>query len=127
LGLFDKEVDVFSPNAIGGLVNAVVAHGVKAKIIAGGANNPLADATVAKTLHERGILYAPDFVINAGGIIMVYCELHKLGFEEAETRTKAIYDTTLRVFDTAKQQNILPWEAAQKVAVDRIEKKRAEK
>lgn len=124
LGLFDKEVDVFSPNAIGGLVNAVVAHGVKTKIIAGGANNPLADASVAKTLHERGILYAPDFVINAGGIIMVYCELHNLGFEEAEKRTKAIYDTTLRVFDTAKQQNILPWEAAQKIAVDRIEAKR---
>lgn len=127
LSLFDKEVDVFSPNAIGGTVNAGVAHGLKAKIIAGGANNPLTDEKVARMLHERGILYAPDFVINAGGVIMVACEIEKHTFDEAHKKTEAIYDTTLRVFDYAKQHNLLPWDAAQKLALERITKARAEK
>lgn len=120
LSLYDKEVDVFSPNAIGGVVTAGVAHGLKAKILAGGANNPLASENVAQILHERGILYAPDFVINAGGVIMVACEIENLSFDEAQRRTEAIYDSTLRVFDYAKTHNYLPWEAAQKLAMERI-------
>ena len=71
LSLYDKEVDVFSPNAIGGIITPGVAHGIKAKVLAGGANNPLSDESVADILKQRDILYAPDFVINAGGVIMV--------------------------------------------------------
>jgi glutamate dehydrogenase/leucine dehydrogenase len=120
LSLYDKEVDVFSPNAIGGVVTEGVAYGLKAKILAGGANNPLASENVAKILHKRGILYAPDFVINAGGVIMVACEIEKLSFEEAQKKTEGIYDTTLKVLDYAKRNELLPWEAAQKLAIERI-------
>lgn len=127
LSLYDKEVDVFSPNAIGGVITAGVAHGLKAKIVAGGANNPLFDASVAQMLHERGILYAPDFVINAGGVIMVACEIEKHSFEEAEKKTQGIYDTTLRVYEYGKKNNLLPWAAAQHLALERIDKARLEK
>jgi len=122
LQLYDKEVDVFSPNAIGGVVTEGVAHGLKAKILAGGANNPLAAENVAVILQKRGILYAPDFVINAGGVIMVACEIEKLGFEAAQEKTMGIYDTTLKVFDYAKRNELLPWDAARDLAVERIKK-----
>ena len=77
-------------------------------------------------LAERGILYAPDFVINAGGVIMVACEIEHLSFEKAREKTLDIYDTTLRVFDFAKQHNLLPWEAARRLAVKRIEDAQAQ-
>ncbi len=125
LQLYDKEVDVFSPNAIGGIITEGVAHGLKAKILAGGANNPLASEQVAVTLQKRGILYAPDFVINAGGVIMVACELENLSFEAAHDKTMGIYDTTLQVFDYAKRNELLPWDAARELAVKRIEESQA--
>lgn len=121
LQLYEQEVDVFSPNAIGGIVTEGVAHGLKAKIVAGGANNPLGDESVAKTLARRGILYAPDFVINAGGVIMVACEIEKKTFEEAQQKTMGIYETTLKVFDYAKRNELLPWDAARELAVKRIQ------
>lgn len=125
LELYDKEVDVFSPNAIGGTIDEGVAHGLKAKILSGGANNPLGSEKVASILHQRGILYAPDFVINSGGVIMVAYELEKKSFEAAREKTMGIYETTLQVFDYAKRNNLLPWEAAQKLALHRIEEAQA--
>ncbi len=125
LELYDKDVDVFSPNAIGGTIDAGVAHSLKTKILAGGANNPLGSEKVAHMLHERDILYAPDFVINSGGVIMVACELEKQSFEAAREKTLGIYDTTLRVFEYAKQHGMLPWNAAQKLALNRIEEAQA--
>ncbi len=126
LQLYDKEVDVFSPNAIGGVVTEGVAHGLKARILAGGANNPLADENIGKILAKRGILYAPDFVINAGGVIMVACEIEKKTFEQAKEKTEGIYDTTLRVFDYAKRNELLPWDAARELALKRIQDSRAQ-
>lgn len=123
--LFGLEVDVFSPNAIGGVITETIAHTLKAKIIAGGANNPLADESVASILHQRGILYAPDFVINAGGVIMVAYELEKKSFQEATAKTLEIYDTTLRVFDYARRRHLLPWDAAQHLATLRIQEARS--
>jgi leucine dehydrogenase len=125
LQLYDKEVDVFSPNAIGGVVTEGVAYGLKAKILAGGANNPLANETIGKVLAKRGILYAPDFVVNAGGVIMVACEIEKLSFEEARKKTEGIYETTLKVFDYAKRNELLPWDAARELALKRIQESRA--
>jgi leucine dehydrogenase len=125
LELYDKEVDIFSPNAIGGTIDEGVAHGLKAKILAGGANNPLASEDVAKVLHQRGILYAPDFVINSGGVIMVACELEKKSFEEARRKTLGIFDTTRSVFEFAKRNQLLPWDAAKQLAMNRIEETRA--
>jgi glutamate dehydrogenase/leucine dehydrogenase len=125
LELYDKAVDVFSPNAIGGTIDEGVAHGLKAQILAGGSNNPLGNEQVAHILHERGILYAPDFVINSGGVIMVAAELEKKSFETARNKTLGIYETALQVFDYAKRNSLLPWDAAQKLAVQRIDEAQA--
>lgn len=118
--IYTQDVDVFSPNAIGGLLTADIAKKMSAKIVCGGANNPLDAPETAEVLHHRGILYAPDFVVNAGGIIMIYSELQGYTFEKAEAMTEGIYDKTLSVFKLANDNNLLPWDAAQKIAVDRI-------
>ncbi|MGE0201403.1 MAG: Glu/Leu/Phe/Val dehydrogenase [Candidatus Melainabacteria bacterium] len=115
-----KDMDIFSPNAVGGVITQDVAHGLKASIVAGGANNPLRDEKFATILQDRNILYAPDFVINAGGVIMISAEIDKIGFDAAKVKTEAIYDTTLRVFERAKRENILPMIAAQRIAMERI-------
>lgn len=120
--LLAMPVEVFSPNAIGGSITEDVARKLDAQIVAGGANNPLSSIEAAQLLHERGVLYAPDFVINAGGVIMVASEINKETFDQAQRKTEAIYDTTLRVFDYAKQNSLPPWEAARVLAVHRIEK-----
>jgi glutamate dehydrogenase/leucine dehydrogenase len=125
--LYARPVDVFSPNAVGGVITEAVARTLDAKILAGGANNPLASEAVAQILHERNILYAPDFVINAGGVIMVANEIEKKPFDEAQRQTEAIYDTTLRVFDYAQKASLPPWEAARRMAVERVEKAKAVK
>ena len=123
--IFELEADIYSPCALGASLNDDTIGKLKCSIVAGAANNQLADEKRdGRALHERGILYAPDFVINAGGVIMVACEIENLSFEEAKRRTEAIYDTTLRVFDYAKTNNYLPWEAAQKLSIERIQESR---
>ena len=126
--LYTKEVDVFSPNAVGGVITPEVVNILKAPVIAGAANNPLSDQQeMSKVLHQKGILYAPDFVINAGGVIMVASEIEGNGYEHAQKKTEAIYDTTLKVFEYAKRHNLPPWEAARSMAMERIESTKATK
>ncbi len=125
--LYEKEVDIFSPNAIGGLLTQEVARFLKAKIVAGGANNPLGDELVATILHQRNILYAPDFVINAGGLMMVAAEIQHVTFEQAEAQVRGIYDKTREVFEYAKSHQMLPWNAAQAIAMHRIDNARKQK
>ena len=76
--IFDVEADVFAPCALGGAVSAATLPRLKVKVIAGGANNQLADAMIGQTVFDRGILYAPDYVINGGGIINVAAEIRAL-------------------------------------------------
>jgi leucine dehydrogenase len=76
--IFDVEADVFAPCALGGAISAQTLPRLKVKVIAGGANNQLADATIGQTVFDRGILYAPDYVINGGGIINVAGEIRAL-------------------------------------------------
>ncbi|MDH4380171.1 MAG: Glu/Leu/Phe/Val dehydrogenase dimerization domain-containing protein [Vampirovibrionales bacterium] len=118
--IYDQDVDVFSPNAIGGLLTESIARRMKAVVVAGGANNPLASDVAAMVLNDRNILYAPDFVINAGGLIMVASEIEHQSFEQAKARVEEIYDRTLHVFEYAKSHSLLPWEAARQIAVNRI-------
>jgi leucine dehydrogenase len=125
--LFTIPVDIFSPNAIGGIITDELAKTLQTQIVAGGANNPMSSAEGASILHQRGILYAPDFVINAGGVIMVASEIEGHTFDQAQRKTEEIYNTTLRVFDYAKQNNLTPWDAARDLAVQRIEKTKAQK
>lgn len=114
-------VDVFSPNAVGGVITPELAQTLDAAIVAGGANNALSDEISALILKERDILYAPDFVINSGGVIMVACEIEGLNFEAARERTEAIYDRTLEVFRVAKEEDITTIEASRRLAQRRID------
>jgi leucine dehydrogenase len=119
--LLTIEADIFSPNAVGGVITPTLAKTLPVGIVAGGANNVLSDESAGEILKERGILYAPDFVINSGGVIMVACEIEQLGFEVAQERTEALYNRMLDVFRVAKEENVTTQEAALLFAKRRIE------
>ena len=103
-------------------------HKIQAKVIAGAANNQLADENVhGPILMERGILYAPDFLINAGGIISVNSEIAKYDHAETIRRTENIYNTTLEIFDYAVAHKLTPQKAAMALAEIRIANRKKEK
>lgn len=120
--IFDVECDIFSPCALGAALNEETIPRLKCQIVAGAANNQLADdKRDSELLEQRGILYAPDFVINAGGLINVYNEL--LGGynrERALRMTRGIYLNLTRVFETAKREGVTTAVAADRVAEERI-------
>ena len=125
--LYSADVDIYAPCALGATVNDETIHKLKAKVIAGAANNQLANEQVhGKILQERGILYAPDFLINAGGIINVYGEIVKYDKAEAMRRTENIYNTTLEIFDLADAKKITTYQAALAMAEKRIEDRKKE-
>ena len=126
--IYSLEVDIFSPCALGATLNDSTIPLLKASIVAGAANNQLEDEQRhSKLLKSKGILYCPDYVINAGGLINVYNEM--IGYEDdkAFKQLSGIYDTLLEIFNLAEQQNINNFEAAQKLAEQRIEKARLQK
>lgn len=112
--------DVFAPCALGGSLTASTAGTLRTEIVCGGANNQLAAPEVDAALAERDILYTPDYVANAGGLIQVASEL--LGFDLAAARARAagIRDTALLVFRTARQRGTLPSETADQMAEERL-------
>jgi leucine dehydrogenase len=127
IDLYRATVDIYSPCALGATINDDTVFKLNAKIVAGGANNQLAnDAVHGQILKERGILYAPDFLINAGGIINVYREIAGYDYAEAMKRTENIYSTTLEIFGFAQENNITSQEAAMQIAMKRIESKKRE-
>ena len=120
--LFDLDIDIYSPCALGATVNTETINRLKCSIIAGSANNQLADEEVhGKMLLEKGILYAPDYLINAGGLINCYSEI--AGFNKKKTLQMAenIYEATRRVITKSKEENIPTHLAANKIAEKRIE------
>ena len=126
--LYTAEVDIYAPCALGATINDETVHKIQAKIIAGAANNQLADENVhGPILMQRGILYAPDFLINAGGIISVNSEIAKYDHTETLRRTENIYNTTLEIFDYAVANNLTPQKAAMALAEIRIENRKKEK
>jgi leucine dehydrogenase len=122
--IYTVEADVFAPCALGAVVNDDTLAALKVDIIAGGANNQLARSEHGEACHERGILYAPDYVINAGGLINVYGELHDWDTERSKRKAGEIYTTLLRIFETAEAQGIPTAVAADRVAEDRIQRTR---
>ncbi|MGV8992907.1 MAG: Glu/Leu/Phe/Val dehydrogenase dimerization domain-containing protein [Flavobacterium sp.] len=125
--LYSADVDIYSPCALGATINDDTINKIKAKVIAGAANNQLANEQVhGKMLMDRGILYAPDFLINAGGIINVYAEIVGYDTAEALRRTENIYNTTLEIFDFAKKNNITTYQAALNMAQNRIDERKKE-
>jgi leucine dehydrogenase len=119
--VYAEEVDIYAPCAMGATINDATVHKIKAKVIAGAANNQLANEVVhGAILQERGILYAPDFLINAGGIINVYAELAHYGKAEIMAKTENIYNTTLEIFDFALANKMTTHQAALTIAQQRI-------
>jgi len=120
--IYEQDVDVFAPCALGGALRTDTIERIKAKVVVGSANNQLQDeARDAETLQKRDILYAPDFVVNAGGLISVYTEIHAAPREKAMRDTEGIVQTLGRIFDLAEQEKITTLEAANRVARQRIE------
>ncbi|HEY1024944.1 MAG TPA: Glu/Leu/Phe/Val dehydrogenase [Sphingobacteriaceae bacterium] len=120
--IFDLDIDIYAPCALGATVNTETINKMNCAIIAGAANNQLADEQVhGKMLLDRGIMYAPDYLINAGGLINCYSEI--AGFSKKRTMQLAenIYDATRNVLRKSKAENIPAIEAANKIAEKRIE------
>jgi leucine dehydrogenase len=118
--IYDQPADVYAPCALGATVNDDTLPRLKVQIIAGAANNQLAEDRHGDELEQRGILYAPDYVINGGGVINVYGELHHWPVERAQKKAGEIYDTLLRIFEIAKQERIPTYRAADRLAEQRI-------
>ncbi|HEV7365071.1 MAG TPA: Glu/Leu/Phe/Val dehydrogenase [Gemmatimonadales bacterium] len=116
----DQDADIFSPNALGAVINDETLPRLKVEIIAGGANNQLAEDRHGDQLEQRGILYAPDYVINGGGVINVYGELHRWPTERAKKKAGEIYETLLRIFEIAKRERMPTYRAADRLAEQRI-------
>lgn len=114
------DCDVFSPCALGAGLNESTIPELNCAAIVGSANNQLATGKDAHRLKDRDVLYAPDFVVNAGGLINVYDELHGYSRTRVMHRVDSIYEATLAILDTAEELDITPDEAARKVAEDRI-------
>jgi leucine dehydrogenase len=112
------EVDVVAPCALGGVLDHDTAPALRCRVVAGAANNQLADDVVADLLHARGILWAPDFVANAGGIINIAVELEPAGYDprRARMRVRGIADTLRRVYADARAIDATPLTAANELA-----------
>jgi leucine dehydrogenase len=118
---FEMEVDVLAPCALGGVLNDETIPAIQAPIIAGAANNQLQDETRhGMALAQRGILYAPDYVINAGGLISVYSEIEKTSQSLALERAEAIGETIRRVVEIARAEGICTHEASNRLAEERL-------
>ncbi len=119
--IFDLDMDIYAPCALGATLNTDSLQRLKCSIVCGAANNQLADENVhGKMVIEKGILYAPDFVVNAGGIINVFYELQGYNRERAMAHAEKIYNTTLNIFKVSKEQNIPTYMAANRIAEKRI-------
>ena len=118
--LVGSDLDVYAPCALGDAINDESVQLLKAKIICGAANNPLAHAGIEDVLESRGILYAPDYCVNAGGLVQVADELEGFSFDRAKARASKIFDTTMRVFEVAADEGVPTAVAADRIAERRM-------
>ncbi len=124
--IYSVACDIFSPNALGAIINDDTIRLLKAKVIAGAANNQLKEEKHGDLLHEKGIIYAPDYVINAGGLINVADELSPGGYnrERSLKKVETIYNNILKVFEISEKEGIPSYRAADRMAEERIFKMR---
>lgn len=119
--IFDLDIDIYAPCALGATLNTESINKLKAKVVAGAANNQLADEDVhGPMLIEKGILYAPDFLINAGGLINVAAELETYNADRVKGNVEKIYNRTLEIFALSEKEGIHTQAAAMKIAEKRI-------
>src|SRR5690625_1893172 len=123
--IYDVDCDIYSPCALGGTINDETISRIKAKVIAGSANNQLQSEEHGVKLHEKGIVYAPDYVINSGGVINVAEELIGYDRERAMQKVKSIYHILEEVFTISRERNIPTSVAADEKAEERIKAIRA--
>ena len=118
--LIAADIDVYAPCALGGAIDDTVAATLRARIICGGANNQLAQTGVDKLLDEHGIVYVPDYLVNAGGVIQVADELDGFRFERAKARAAQIFETTKKILAIADAEGVPPAVAADRLAERRM-------
>ncbi|HEU4509716.1 MAG TPA: Glu/Leu/Phe/Val dehydrogenase [Pyrinomonadaceae bacterium] len=118
--IFSVRADIFAPCALGGVINDETIPQLNVEIVAGAANNQLLEERHGEMLRERNILYAPDYVANAGGVFNGCSELLGWEPERALKKIDEIYDTVLEVLETAKAQNITPHQAADRLVEERL-------
>ena len=119
--MYDLDLDIYAPCALGATINTENLNKLKCSIICGAANNQLADEKIhGEMVLKKGILYAPDFVVNAGGIINVYSEWIKNTREQAMKQTESIYNTISNVFKISKAENVPTYIVANRLAEKRI-------
>lgn len=118
--LIAGDLDIYAPCALGGALDDDTVAALSASIVCGAANNQLAHEGVEKLLADRDIAYAPDYCVNAGGVIQVADELEGFDFDRAKSRASRIFDTTMAVLDQAARENIAPSIAADRLAEERM-------
>jgi leucine dehydrogenase len=118
--ILETECDVLAPCALGGALTEGLVQRTRAKVIAGAANNQLATAAAGRALHQRGIFYAPDYAINAGGLINVAEEYAGYDKERAKTKTLAVYDTIAQIIERSRAEKQPPEVVADRMAEEII-------
>ncbi|MBC1499330.1 Glu/Leu/Phe/Val dehydrogenase [Listeria weihenstephanensis] len=126
--IYDVEADIFAPCALGGILNGETIPRLKVAAICGSANNQLLDATIhGEMLASKAILYAPDYIVNAGGVINIADELNTYNEARAQQKIGKIFDQIGKVFDIAKMEQMTPAEAANRMVENRMEESKARK
>ena len=118
--LITGDIDVYAPCALGGALDDDTVPALRAKVVTGAANNQLAHPGIEKLLEERGILYTPDYVVNAGGVIQVADEIEGFNFDRAKLRATRIFDTTGQILRLADDEGVPPAVAADRLAERRM-------
>ena len=119
--IYDVAADVFAPCAMEGAIDAQTLERLKVKIVCGSANNQLASHAIGDELHRRGILFAPDYAVNAGGVMNVSLEIDGYNRERAMRLIRSIYHNVSRIYDLSERENISPQYAADRIAEARLE------
>lgn len=122
--IYSVDCDIYAPCALGATINDQTIPHLKAKVIAGSANNQLMEERHGDRLHELGIVYAPDYVINAGGVINVADELYGYNRDRAMKKVEMIYDSIAKIIEISKRDGIPTYKAADRLAEERIERMR---
>lgn len=123
--IYHIDADVFIPCALGGIINDHTVEQLQVKAVVGSANNQLLEAKHGKMLHDKGILYAPDYIVNAGGLIQVADELYGPNKERVLAKMKAIYTSLLDIYKEAELDSITTEEAANRKCEKRLEEQRS--
>lgn len=119
--IYEVKCDIYAPCALGATINDETIPLLKAKVVAGAANNQLKESRHGDVLREKGIVYAPDFVVNAGGVMNIADELNGYNKERALKKVETIYDNVMKVFEIARRDNIGTHIAAERMAEERIQ------